>query len=349
MPADDPSPPASVPFSRFRALLATVALPTIIGVFCACDPVPQPLIINLPAGDITVTTATLGGEVVDENVNGDTERGIVYSRVVDDSTPSYEENETVVTLEDDAKGAGVFSIDVTGLEPATDYVFRAWADNGTIGYSAPEYFTTAPGVAGGESFDVDGSEIRAIAVQPDGKILVGGSFESIAGEDALNLARLHPDGSIDTTFSAEIDQPDYGGFVNAIAVQDDGKIIIGGYFDHINGEGSSTVNVSIARLKPDGQRDPSFVATTYYGNVFCLSNESDGSILVGGALVVRQGFHGFRDLFRLSTMGQSPFLHPGDRGDGPTGGNPPRAEKQNSKRIHAKAPWRFPGTMAMEG
>ncbi len=42
--------------------------------------------------------------------------------------------------------------------------------------------------------------VKTIAVQPDGKILIGGDFYSVNGLPRYGLARLHPDGSLDTTF-----------------------------------------------------------------------------------------------------------------------------------------------------
>lgn len=308
---------ATVPFSRVRALIASVAFPVIVGVFCACEDPPG--IQNPTVANLTATTVTLGGEVI---ADGDT-RGIVYSRVVDDPMPTYGEDGAVDDLVfaevDDLEGNGVFAIDITGLEPGTDYVFRVWSENKYgVGHSVATTFTTPAGVGGGKKLGVDGKEVRAIAVQADGKILVGGNFDSIAGEPCLNIARLHPDGSFDYSFTAEIDQPDYGAQVNAIAVQEDGKIVVGGYFDHINGERSTTTNVCIARLNPDGTRDTSFVATTNYGVVRSIAIDEDGTILVGGILVSVNGFTKFPHLVRLFDDGTiHPAFNPGPTNLGP--------------------------------
>ena len=67
-------------------------------------------------------------------------------------------------------------------------------------------------------------------VQPDGKILIGGDFTTLspmAEAVARNhIARLNPDGTLDTAFN-----PNANGNVFAIAVQADGKILVGGVFD----------------------------------------------------------------------------------------------------------------------
>ena len=84
-----------------------------------------------------------------------------------------------------------------------------------------------------------GSFVLATAVQPDGKILLGGRFTNVLGLPRNHIARLNTDGTLDTAFN-----PNANGDVNAIAVQADGKILVGGGFMSIGGQ---TRN-SIARL-----------------------------------------------------------------------------------------------------
>src|SRR4051794_721875 len=76
-------------------------------------------------------------------------------------------------------------------------------------------------------------------VQPDGKIVIGGLFTSIGGVTRNHIARLNPDGTLDTAFEPNID-----GQVLSLAVQADGKILAGGVFNHVGGQ---TRN-NIARL-----------------------------------------------------------------------------------------------------
>ena len=74
--------------------------------------------------------------------------------------------------------------------------------------------------------------VNAVAVQPDGKILVGGFFDAVSGTDRQGLARLNADGSLDATFIPPLVAPG----VKAIALQPDGKILVGGGFGiNING------------------------------------------------------------------------------------------------------------------
>jgi uncharacterized delta-60 repeat protein len=95
----------------------------------------------------------------------------------------------------------------------------------------------------GANFDV-----YALAVQPDGKILVGGGFTMLGGGGTGTttrnfIARLHPDGSLDTTFN-----PGSTSFVLALAVQPDGKILLGGQFAGLGGGTGTTARANIGRL-----------------------------------------------------------------------------------------------------
>jgi uncharacterized delta-60 repeat protein/uncharacterized repeat protein (TIGR02543 family) len=94
--------------------------------------------------------------------------------------------------------------------------------------------------------------VYAIAVQNDGRILIGGDFTYYNGTASGHIARLNADGSIDGTFT-----PGTGAnnTINAIAVQSDGRILIGGnYFYSYNG----FVCGNITRLNTDGTFDATF-------------------------------------------------------------------------------------------
>ncbi len=120
--------------------------------------------------------------------------------------------------------------------------------------------------------DIQGGVVYAVAVQPDGKIVLAGSFTSVGGTTRNRVARLDASGGLDTGFN-----PNVNGTVNAIALQADGKIILGGAFTSI---GFSTFN-RIGRLNADGSRDTAF-NPNINGNVLALAVQADGRILVGG-------------------------------------------------------------------
>src|SRR5438093_281945 len=71
-----------------------------------------------------------------------------------------------------------------------------------------------------------------LALQPDGKTLVGGEFLSVNGAPRNRIARLNADGSLDPTFNPGAG-PNQG--VSAIAVQSDGRCVVGGLFTSFNG------------------------------------------------------------------------------------------------------------------
>ncbi len=122
------------------------------------------------------------------------------------------------------------------------------------------------------NLDSTGGRPLASAVQPDGKILIGGSFTSIGGVTHNRMARLNADGSVDTTFN-----PDFDDSVFTILLQPDGKILVGGQFTTIGGESRN----HFARLNPSGTIDSEFNPNAS-GPVGCIALQPDGKILIGG-------------------------------------------------------------------
>ncbi|HEX8197062.1 MAG TPA: FG-GAP-like repeat-containing protein [Pyrinomonadaceae bacterium] len=118
--------------------------------------------------------------------------------------------------------------------------------------------------------------IQAIALQPDGKILVGGDFSSFNGVARNRLARVNQDGSIDTSFN-----PGAGAnsSVRAFAVLSNGKILVGGLFTDFNG----SPRESVVRLNQDGSLDTAFASVDFsVTTVTDIVVQPDGLILIGG-------------------------------------------------------------------
>jgi uncharacterized delta-60 repeat protein len=113
------------------------------------------------------------------------------------------------------------------------------------------------------------SYIRAITIQPDGKILVGGNFTNYDGYNAGRIIRLNSDGTIDNgfTYSSE-----FNGTVRAIAVQRDGKIVVGGNFNYYY----DFYCPQIVRLNSNGTPDPTFIMGDGFDgdSVYTISIES---------------------------------------------------------------------------
>ena len=132
--------------------------------------------------------------------------------------------------------------------------------------------------------DATYATIKAIAIQPsDGKILIGGYFTTYNGVTKINIARLNTNGTLDTTFSSSFTTSS-GNSVNCIAVQNDGKIILGGDFITYGSNNSS----KIVRLNSNGSIDSTFIIGTGFTSLdlsvylYCLKIQSDGKILAGG-------------------------------------------------------------------
>ena len=100
----------------------------------------------------------------------------------------------------------------------------------------------------GEGLNNDG---RAIAIQPDGRAVVGGDFTMVDGHTRGRIVRFHEDGRVDTSFDPG---PGFDDDVLAVALQPDGKVLVGGKFRTFNGVSRK----GLARLNVDGSLDTSF-------------------------------------------------------------------------------------------
>jgi uncharacterized delta-60 repeat protein len=122
--------------------------------------------------------------------------------------------------------------------------------------------------------------VFALAQQSDGKIVVGGLFASVNGTPSTNIARLNPDGSLDSGFAARsVGGGDLLSAVYAVAVDGQGRVLIGGDFSTVNG----VPRKNIARFNSDGTLDPTFnaaAATDFLVNT--IVPQSDGRVLLGG-------------------------------------------------------------------
>lgn len=133
------------------------------------------------------------------------------------------------------------------------------------------------------AFNAGGSGPDTIAYvttrQPDGKILIAGAFKNYNGVPKNGIARLNPDGSLDMGFDPAGGMALPTEYIFCMALQSDGKIIIGGLFANVDG----TPRNNIARLNADGSHDTSFnPGTGTNDEVITISVQSTGKIIVGG-------------------------------------------------------------------
>lgn len=135
--------------------------------------------------------------------------------------------------------------------------------------------------------------IEALFLQSDGRVLIGGEFDSVRGVARTNLARITADGLVDPDFAPIITWPFGSGLITAMAQEVNGRILIGGVFNRVNG----VTRHNLARLEITGSLDLTFAAFGFTNAIPDDANDSlhsiavqpDGQILVGGALSQSNG------------------------------------------------------------
>lgn len=138
--------------------------------------------------------------------------------------------------------------------------------------------------------------IYALAIQPDGRIIIAGDFTAYGGVSRNRIARLNVDGSIDNTF---LPGTGANNSIYTASIQSDGKILIGGAFTTFNG----TTRNRIARLTTSGAFDATFsMGTGFNSTVNSLILQLDGKILVAGAFTSYNGTTRNR-VVRINTNG----------------------------------------------
>ena len=122
--------------------------------------------------------------------------------------------------------------------------------------------------------------VSAIVVQPDNKIVLAGNFTVINGPSINGVCRLMEDGTVDTGFNNG-----GSGFTSTIpvpmdlALQADGKILLGGSFDTFNG----VARPYVARLETNGDLDLSFGSADQFGLwVLSIAIQLDGKAICSG-------------------------------------------------------------------
>ncbi|WP_201983991.1 T9SS type A sorting domain-containing protein [Hymenobacter rubidus] len=147
--------------------------------------------------------------------------------------------------------------------------------------------------------------ITAMALQPDGKIILGAEYylTGYGGAPAQQILRLNPDGSFDASFGSG--GTGWSGGIYGLAVQADGKILVGGELNStFNGQPTN----GLVRLLPTGRLDASFstgsgfVNSGGYGQVRRIIVQPDGNILAAGQFETVGG-QASRGIVRLTPTG----------------------------------------------
>lgn len=131
--------------------------------------------------------------------------------------------------------------------------------------------------------DGPNNSITKILIQPNGKIIVAGNFTMFNNNPARGLVRLNKNGSLDTTFNAEL--TDSIASIHQIAMLPDGKLIIAGKARNFFGDFRNFIDV--LRLNSDGSRDYSFAECRHsvgdlYPRINSIGIENDGNVILAG-------------------------------------------------------------------
>jgi uncharacterized delta-60 repeat protein len=200
------------------------------------------------------------------------------------SFPSFNfESVAALALQDNGK---LIAVGTVGNRSASAFGLARYNTDGTLDASFG---------SGGSSITRIGArsnDARAIAIQPDGKIIVTGAV--LISESAGNFAllRYNADGTLDTAFmgGGVLTTSFFGAgseIPTSLILQPDGKIIVAGRADRGSG-----FNFALARYNPDGSLDASFgsggkVTTNFFGNnemAYGVVVQPDGKLVVGGAI-----------------------------------------------------------------
>ena len=219
-----------------------------------------------------------------------------------------------VAIQRDGKilAAGVTYDETVSLRPQGDFMLVRYAPDGQL--------DPAFGVGGiattnfeGESYD----EPQAIVLQPDGRIILGGSsntgggFGRIFGADNLALARYLPNGLLDPTFGQAgkviVDAGSLFESIRAIALDPSGRIVAVG-----RTSGERRGDLLLTRFQPDGSLDATFGTTrrgltitdlgTGEEGLTSLALAADGTIVAGGIVAPKP--HGDLAVVRYDSIGQ---------------------------------------------
>ena len=182
------------------------------------------------------------------------------------------------------------SQDVYGVPENTYHILRL-ATDGSID---PTFNTAGATASLSANPPSPYADVRTIAIQPDGKILLAGFFGYFGGAAHPGIVRLLADGTLDPGFAAitlQFQLPSESGLWAKPAIQQqDDKIVIAGDFDGVN----NVPCPGIARLNSDGSLDQTFNAT---GFIRFTPNrptrgvvvQSDGKIIIGGEFKITGG------------------------------------------------------------
>lgn len=232
---------------------------------------------------------------IDENYNRDNS---LVSEPPYNNNPGANAPVNAVVLQSDGKAivGGTFSSYNGYYRPRITRLLT----NGQLDFG----YDVGSGFANG--LDLEPASVNSIVLDANGRAVVGGLFNSYNGSSRSGVARINPNGSLDTSFNPGLGTTNS---VWAVAVQSDGKILIAGDFVWFANE----PRIRLARLNADGTLDPTFRTDTNgpNGTVYSLAVSPTGGIYIGGVFTSVSGTPR-RGVARLNSNGTvDPTFDPG--------------------------------------
>jgi uncharacterized delta-60 repeat protein len=248
----------------------------------------------------------------------------------DDDAPAAQPSGLDPTFDTDGKASTTaFGGDRSGMALQADgkivMVGGTFTDFVLARFNADGSPDTSFGVGGGRVITDMGSGLRqeealAVAIQPDGKIVVVGHTAIDAAPPAPDLpptfaiARYNSDGSLDTSFgTGGRVSGNVNGIARAVAIQPDGKIVLAGEFELQLSNGTFVSDFTVARFNANGSLDLAFgtsgtgqVATDIGGAANSARNlvlQPNGAIVVSGKPQCSQSGCDHTDVVRYNANG----------------------------------------------
>lgn len=160
--------------------------------------------------------------------------------------------------------------------------------------------------------------VHALALQPDGKVVLLGSFKAINATNRNGVARLNANGSLDISFNPGfgvvriIGDPQYDireiDYATTVTAQPDGKLLFGvrteySQCDVFEGGCLLSTTYSVVRLNVDGSKDPGFVFTNVVNNAALLGQVSAIAVQPDGKIVISSSVYNTVRIGRLNAGG----------------------------------------------
>jgi len=275
----------------------------------------RPDVVNEGSEQLTFTLSNIAGGKLDAGASVATISILDAGQRMTVFAPSFF-NQTVraiIPLDDGRVVIGGNIYDVSGFSSIKN-IARMNADG-----SIDETFISGTGF---------NDDVRDIALQSDGKLLVAGEFTSYNGAACNRIVRLDANGAIDPSFVANIGTG-ADGMVRSVAIESSGSIVLGGDFDNFDGTAANGMVRLSSTGAPAAALNLPFSANA---SVYTVLIEPEGKIMAGGNFSLPfTGLGNHRDIVRLNINGSRDTSF--EAGTGSNGGVNTVARRADGKYI----------------